>query len=90
MKRIEIIANHSVEVDIIEGIRKAGVKGFTLIPSVHGMGNTNPKMGSSVWPEENFILIIYTEGETAEKIAQTIAEIKIRFPSEGIKYFVTG
>jgi Nitrogen regulatory protein P-II len=91
MKRIEIIANHSVEADIIEAVDSSGNESYyTKVPIVHGKGKSNPKMGDSVWPEENFMLIIYTERECANLIKEKINRIKIEFPDEGIKYFELG
>lgn len=87
MKRIEIIANHSVEDDIIELIDKAGINSYTRIPVVYGTGNSNPKMGSPVWPEDNFMLIIYTEEQDAAKLKELIFILKAEFKDEGIKYF---
>jgi len=87
MKRIEIIANHSVEDYIMELLDKSGIKAWTKIPVVHGMGNSIPKMGTGVWPEENFLLIIYTEEKTASVLKSGIADLKINYPGEGIKYF---
>jgi hypothetical protein len=84
--RMEIIANHSVEEDIFEAMERRGVGGFyTKIPSVQGVGTSNPRLGDPIWPEENFLLIIYC-GE-AEQIAQAVAEVKSRFQDEGIKLF---
>lgn len=87
MKRIEIIANHSVEDDIIELIGKAGITSYTRIPVVYGIGNSNPKMGSPIWPEDNLILIIYTEEQEAAKLKELIFILKDEFKNEGIKYF---
>ncbi len=87
MKKIEIIANLSVEQDVMDMLEKAGVKGFTKIPVVHGAGNSNPKMGDSVWPEENFMLIIYTDEYMVPAIRDKVKELKEKFPDEGIKYF---
>ncbi|MCL2706374.1 MAG: hypothetical protein FWE72_09240 [Spirochaetaceae bacterium] len=89
MKKIEIIANLSVESDIMDILEKTGVKGFTKIPIVHGAGNSNPKQGDSIWPEENFMLIIYTEENMVPIIKDKIIELKNLFPHEGIKYFAT-
>jgi hypothetical protein len=91
MKRIEIIANHSVEADIIEAVESSGSESYyTKVPIVYGKGKSNPKMGDSVWPEENFMLIIYTDQECASLIKERISRIKIEFPDEGIKYFELG
>lgn len=88
MKKVEIIANCAVEEDLFERFTKFGVKPYyTKIPIVHGEGHSNPKMGDSVWPEENFMLIIYTDEEKAEKIVEAVKDLKIDFPEEGIKLF---
>ena len=57
------------------------------IPVVYGKGRTNPKMGDGIWPEENFLLIVYTEDDMAEKIISVVRDLKIDFPDEGIKIF---
>ncbi len=90
MKRIEIIANHSVEDYIMEILEKSGITAYTKIPVVHGKGNTNPKMGTSVWPEDNFMLIIYTDEGEAGKLKSLIMDLKQKFTDEGIKYFEVG
>jgi len=91
MKRIEIIANHSVEADIIEAVESSGSESYyTKVPVVYGKGRSNPKMGDSVWPEENFMLIIYTDLDCSETIKEKISRIKKEFPDEGIKYFEMG
>jgi hypothetical protein len=86
--RMEIIANHSVEEDIFEAMKRRGVGGFyTKIPSVQGVGSSNPRLGDPIWPEENFLLIIYCGETEAQQIAQAVAEVKSRFEEEGIKLF---
>lgn len=88
MKRIEIIANNSIEVDIFEALEKRDVgKAFTKIPSVHGRGNSTPKRGDHIWPEENFILLIFCDDSEAQLIEEAVIEVKTRFKDEGIKLF---
>ncbi len=92
MKRIEIIANHSVEADIIEAVEKVcqNKAYYTKIPVVYGKGNSNPKMGDNIWPEENFMLIIYAEEKISFQIRNAVEDIKLKFPDEGIKLFDIG
>lgn len=88
MKRLEIIGNRSIEEDLFDMIKKSGIKShYTKIPVVFGEGNSAPKMGDGIWPEENFIIIVYCENDTAEKYLEIIREIKKLFPDEGIKVF---
>ena len=90
-KRVEIIANHSVEQDIMDALEAGGlVTHFTRIPSVHGRGDSGPKRGDHIWPEENFILIVYCGENEAESIGSAVEEVKESFPDEGIRCFITG
>jgi len=90
MKRIELIANQSIEDDIFEAFEKRDiVKAFTKIPSVHGSGNSTPKRGDHIWPEENFLLLIFCEDSEAQLIEEAVAEVKAQFENEGIKLFIS-
>lgn len=90
MKRVEIIANHSIEEDLFEAFEKRNiVKAFTKIPSVHGAGNSTPKRGDHIWPEENFLLLVFCNEEEAKLISQSVAEVKEHFTNEGIKLFIS-
>jgi hypothetical protein len=88
MVRVEIIANHSVEENILDAFAREGVgKFYTKYPSVFGTGNSGPRMGDAVWPEENFALIVWCEEEEARGIARAVTAVKKQFPDEGIRIF---
>ena len=88
MIRIEIIANHSVEENILEALKKEGIgKYYTKYPGVFGVGSAGPRMGDAVWPEENFVMVIWCEEEEARAIQRAVAGVKEKFPGEGIKVF---
>ena len=88
MMRIEIVANHSVEENILEALKDGGVgKYYTKYSNVFGVGSSGPRMGDAVWPEENFAMIIWCEEEEARGIERAVADVKIHFPDEGIKVF---
>ncbi|MCL2600237.1 MAG: hypothetical protein FWD88_03550 [Treponema sp.] len=88
MKRIELIANRSVESEIIEALEEAvGDFHYTLLPQICGKGKTRYRMGTAVWPELNFLLISYLEDEDAWKAEAAVRQVKERFPREGIKLF---
>ena len=88
MIRAEIIANQSVQEEIIDALEE-NVENimYTLIPVVYGRGGDDKKLGNSVWPETNFMLISYLEDNQVEIIKQVMSGIKSRFKSEGIKLF---
>lgn len=90
MYRAEIVSNQSVQDDITESLEKEipDIQ-YTLIPEVQGRGLKTKKLGDTVWPEMNFILFAYIEDEDAKKVKDVIAQIKERFPNEGISLFFT-
>ena len=75
MYRVEIIANQSVQDDIIETLEE-NIPDFlyTLIPT-------------SSWPEVNFALFAYIEKKDAGKVKAVIKAVKKQFPDEGVKVF---
>jgi hypothetical protein len=88
MLRIEIIANHSVEENILEAFSREGVgKYYTKFPSVFGAGGSGPRMGDAIWPEENFALVIWCEADEAKGIERAVKTVKKGYPDEGIKIF---
>ena len=90
LKRVEVIANHSVEQDIMDVLELRGLAShYTKIPNVHGRGDSDPKRGDHIWPEENFILIIYCEPDQAAIIEEAIEEVRESFPNEGLRCFIT-
>ena len=89
MKRLELIANQSCERELIEAL-ESNINNFyyTLLPVVHGKGRTRYKLGTSTWPELNFMLISYLEDNDADLALNIIKEIKEQFKREGIKAFI--
>ncbi|MCL2270978.1 MAG: hypothetical protein FWC24_06510 [Treponema sp.] len=88
MIRIEIVANHSVEENILEALKKEDAgKYYTKYPGILGVGSAGPRMGDAVWPEENFVLVFWCEDAEARAIERAVASVKEQFPGEGIKLF---
>jgi len=88
MKRIEIIGNRSIEEDLFDMFKKNNVVNmYTKIPIVHGVGTSGPRMGDHIWPEENFLIVVYCDEKEADIIQNCISEIKLIFRDEGVKMF---
>ncbi|MGP1495449.1 MAG: PG0541 family transporter-associated protein [Treponema sp.] len=86
--RVEIVANQSVEDDITELLEEEIPElEYTVIPTVHGQGLHTKKLGSSTWPEQNFLMFTYVDKKKASAIKNIIAKIRERFPKEGISFF---
>ncbi|MCF7934466.1 MAG: hypothetical protein K9M84_14075 [Spirochaetia bacterium] len=89
MKRVEIVAAQAIQQDIIDALALKEVPAhYTLIPTAFGKGCTDPKLGDSVWPEENFIMIIYCEQPVVYRIAEAIELVKQKYDHEGIGFFI--
>ena len=89
MKRMELIANRSVESEIIEALEETLADFFyTLLPQICGRGKTRYRMGTATWPETNFLLVSYMEDADAEKAQAAVRGVKEQFPREGIKVFM--
>ena len=88
MYRAEIIANQSVQDDIIEALEDhiPDIL-YTVLPLVHGRGGSDRKLGSTTWPESNFVLFSYVSDEAVPVVRAVVAAIKQKFPDEGIKLF---
>jgi len=88
MVRLEIIANCSVEENIMEALQEKGLaKFYTKIPKALGVGSCGPKMGDAIWSEENFVMVVWCEVDEAQKIKEAIEPVKEKYPNEGIKIF---
>lgn len=90
MKRLELICNVSLQEEALE-ILQSLVPGarYTLFPSVHGRGGEDFKLGTTVWPEENFLLLAVMAEADAERYVEGLRALKAQFPHEGLKVFVS-
>ncbi len=83
------MAAQAVQDDILDALAFYEVPPhYTIIGSVYGRGNTTPKLGDSVWPEENFLLIMYCDQELVQRIEQAIELVRKKYDHEGIGFFV--
>jgi hypothetical protein len=88
MKRIEIIANKSVQENILQSLEtRIEEFAYTLIPVAHGRGKAGQRLGTAIWPEENCMIISYLTYEQAVVAKSLVEEVKARFPQEGIAMF---
>ena len=90
LKRVELIFSAAVDEDFMEGFKKKGIGAhYTKISGVTGAGFSNPKLGDSVWPQLNEMIIVYCSKDEAEKILDLAEQIREKYPMEGIACFVS-
>jgi hypothetical protein len=89
MVRIEIFANQSVQQVITDNLEQI-IPGFlySIVPLIHGRGKKSYKLGTTTWPETNFMLIAYGDDSIEKTVQRVIHYIKTKFPDEGIKLFI--
>ncbi|UPA16015.1 hypothetical protein bcCo53_000136 [Borrelia coriaceae] len=96
MYRAEVISNLSLELDLHEHISRIEKDlgeyiYYSKIYNVKGKGRKGEKQGNAIWPEENFILIIYTNNLVViERLRSAIESLEQEYPTEGIRFFVIG
>ncbi len=89
MIRVEIFSNQSMQEKLINNL-EASIPGFlySIIPLSHGRGGESYKLGTSIWPETNVIIIAYCDDDKEKTIETVVNYLKEKFPEEGIKLFV--
>ncbi|MFI3256918.1 MAG: hypothetical protein R3Y36_01315 [Spirochaetales bacterium] len=90
MKRLEIIFSQAIDDDFIDACAEKKIgQYFTKIQNVRGQGYSVPKMGDNIWPQLNNQYIIYCENAEAEEIHTVIIDLRKKYPTEGIAFFVS-
>ncbi|TVR53762.1 MAG: hypothetical protein EA426_17640 [Spirochaetaceae bacterium] len=88
MIRSEVITNRSVEDDLLEQFRELGLPNvYTKLTSVHGAGSSGERHGDHVWPEENVLILIYSDSAQGLAVREAVRRVKSVFPAAGIKLF---
>lgn len=89
MKAVMMIFAPALEEEVMEALKKIGVKKYSKIPYMHGVGgHSEPHLDTQVWPGSNEALLIMTDEGTKTKLLIEAANIKKGSPEEGMKAFV--
>lgn len=84
-----VVFNSSIEDEMLEALREAGMNCFTKIPGVHGAGScSEPRLDSHVWPGTNIAYLIAVQSEGRERILQAVRKMKEVHREEGVSAFV--
>ena len=73
MKRIEIVVTEEELENLIKLLTSAGVRGYSYIKEVGGLGSRGVRRPDDViWEEENAIMILACKEDQAEKIVDIL------------------
>ena len=86
---IVVIFNSSIEEEMMEALKAAGMKYHTKVPGVHGAGEcSEPRLDSHVWPGTNTMLLIAVREGSKAPMLGAVREMKERHREEGVHAFV--
>ena len=94
MKRIEVVLTQAIESDFLQlyerECRRVGIKcKYTKIENVMGAGNTDPKLGDSIWPQLNVMFILYVEDNFVPILTNIMKKLHEMYVGEGAAAFAT-
>ncbi len=87
--RVEIIANRSVEEDLLEQFSLQSIDYRTVISPVHGVGECGPCLGDNIWPEENSYILLFVDEKTADIIGEIATTIREQHRGTGLSCFIS-
>jgi len=88
MKLILIIFDSDKEETIHDILSDQKVSGFTTWGPVHGKGKqSDPRMGTQVWPGDNRIIITVVEDKTADTLRESLQSHPEMLQENGVKIF---
>ncbi len=89
MKMVMVVFNEGVEAEVMEALSKCHVESYTKIPRIFGVGKqSEPHMGTHVWPASNSLLMIACEDDRKNDILEEVRKLRADFQKEGVKAFV--
>lgn len=89
MKMFLIVYSREVDEDVLAALKSFRITGYTKMQEVRGEGKeTEPKLGTHIWPGMNNILFLVLEDDQAQPISNLIKRLKQEHPRAGIKGFL--
>jgi hypothetical protein len=86
---ILVVFNSSIEEEIVDALRSAGMTCFTKVPDIQGTGTcSEPRLDSHVWPGTNTMFMIIADSADREPILDAVRRMKEIHREEGVSAFV--
>ena len=89
---LQIIFPRHVAAEVVEVLTAQGVGHYTEADDVHGVGESDPVLGSRAWPGDNSTITAVVDDQAqAERVASALRRLRDRrrvaVPGTGIRVF---
>ena len=89
MKMYLLIYGSEADEEIVAALKHVGIRAYTKMVEVRGEGTeTEPKLGTRVWPGKNNVLFMALPDEEIVHIDDLLRRLKVEHPRAGIRGFV--
>ena len=89
MKLLMIVFNFAIRDKVEDCLDECKLDSYTLIPEVHGTGESSGKhFESHIWPGKNNLMFIALTQEKYEELKPKLKKVKEKYKNEGIKFFL--
>jgi hypothetical protein len=89
MEMLMVVYNTSIDEEVLEALKKAGMKCYTKFVNLRGAGEcSEPRLNTQVWPGTNSMLLVFCELQAREGLLQAVRVLKERHREEGVRAFV--
>jgi hypothetical protein len=86
---ILVVFNASIEEEILETLKEAGMDCYTKLPGVQGAGEcSEPRLDSHIWPGTNTMYLVVVDSGERDRILEGVRKMKEVHRDEGVSAFV--
>jgi hypothetical protein len=74
MDMLMMIVDSSVREELEVFLTKEGVRGYSEIPEIHGLGKTGPRMGSAAYPGTSSMIFAMVDSSLVARLSERMKE----------------
>ena len=83
------ICDQGVEPDVMPVLEAFGIKHYTKISDVSGVGETGRREGNAVWPGQNTVLLMAMPSEKVDPLIERLHAVRDSYPlTPGMRFIV--
>jgi hypothetical protein len=89
MKSVFVVYNQALSEQVLEAVKRVGVRGYTQWQGIFGTGSQGgePHMGSHTWPSVNMAMLIMTTDELCVELKLALRAVDAQSPQQGLRVF---